>query len=61
MTLHSIPLNFLINDENFIFFFISVRLAKLSISTGRGSTSGGTRSFLQKKILQTLHPAREET
>jgi hypothetical protein len=30
MTLHPIPLNFLIYEENFLFFFISVGLPRLS-------------------------------
>ncbi len=47
---------------NFIFpSFEMVRSAKISISTARGSTSGSTRSFLRKKIAQTLHLARKET
>ena len=38
-----------------------VRSAKIFISTARGSTSGGTRSFWRKKFAQTLHPARKKT
>jgi hypothetical protein len=41
--------------------FEMVRSAKIFISTARGSTSGGTRSFLRKNFAQTLHPDRKET
>jgi hypothetical protein len=38
---------------NFIFpTFEMVRSAKISISTVRGSTSGGTRSFLRQNLLK---------
>ncbi len=38
---------------NFTFAsFEMVRSTKISISTARGSTSGGTRSFLRKKLLK---------
>ena len=38
-----------------------VRSAKIFISTARGSTSGGTPSFLRKNFAQTLHPDRKAT
>jgi hypothetical protein len=37
-----------------------LRSAKKYISTARGSTSGGTRSFLRNFFAQTLHLARME-
>jgi hypothetical protein len=36
MTLHPIPLNFLINEENFIFSFISVGFSEIIYSTREG-------------------------
>jgi hypothetical protein len=58
MTLHPIPLNFLIYQENFVFFFISVGTALhivyalLTISPSMGAYHSPMRLFSGKKVFK---------
>ncbi len=54
MTLHPIPLNFLIYEENFIFFFISVAGTHKINKTSRTVTDVKYLTAIQKTLLRMI-------